>query len=139
MSHTTTRQTELKDLPTLKKAIARIPGASYMGIGTGRTYSGTTKRGHQVQLPGWNYPVTIDTVTGEAVYDNYGGHWGSEEQLDKLNQGYAVEAARTQAEAENCACEEIKLDDGSIKLIIPLGGGYETTEGSGEGGSGYAV
>lgn len=137
MSHVTTRKSCIKDLPTLQKAIARIPGAQYMGVGTGRTYSSQSK-GWLVQLPGWNYPVTIDPKTGQCSYDNYGGRWGDEKHLDALNQGYAVEAAKAQAELSGHDCEEIKLEDGGIKLVIPLGGGYEVA-GGGETEGGYGV
>jgi hypothetical protein len=126
----------MKDVETLKKAVARIPGAEYQGIGKANRYGGQSSTGHLVKLPGWNYPVTVDLTTGECAYDNYGGHWGKEEVLDKLNQGYAVEAAKAKATEENRECEEIILEDGGIKLVISLGGGgYGTGEaGAQEGG-----
>lgn len=136
MSHTTTRKTAIKDVDTLKKAVARIPGAKYLGLGQGNAFSGRGAHGHQVQLPGWRYPVTIDAQTGVASFDNYSGHWGDEALLDKLKQGYAVEAARSQAAVENREMEEMQLNDGSIKCVIPLGGGGYETEGSSGGGSG---
>lgn len=135
MSHITKRKTAIKDVETLKKAIARTPGAEYQGLGRGRSYSGT-QEGHIVKLPGWNYPVTFNPVTGEASYDNYGGRWGKEEELDKLNQNYAVEAAKAQAEVDGHTCEEMQLADGSIKLTIPLGGGGYEVEGGAGGSSG---
>ena len=140
MSHTTRRKSAIKDVDILKKAVARIPGAEYQGIGRANRYGGQANQGHMVKLPGWNYPVTIDLATGECTFDNYGGHWGKDEQLDKLNQGYAVEAAKAKAEEENRECEEIKLDDGGIKLVISLGGGgYGTDAGAGEQSGGWGV
>lgn len=136
MSHTTRRKSAIKSLDGLKKACDRVPGAKYLGHGEARTYSGT-HTGHRVQLPGWRYPVTVDTNTGEVTFDNYGGSWGSETELDKLKQAYGVEAAKAQAMEEGREFEEIKLDDGSIKCIIPLGGGgYETDPGAGGGQEG---
>ena len=42
-----------------------------------------------VTLPGWTYPVVIDTASGDVRYDNFGGAWGSQHQLDRLMQAYA--------------------------------------------------
>lgn len=125
MSHTTRRKSEIKDADALKKAVKRIPGASYLGIGKGKgSVRGT---GHQVQLPEWHYPVTINQETGECTFDNYGGRWGDEKHLDSLKQGYAVEAAKAMAEARDLDFEETQLADGSIKCVIPLGGDYEVS------------
>jgi hypothetical protein len=139
MSHTTRRKSAIKDPEILKKACTRIPGAQYLGIGRGKGSVGG-KSGHQVQLPDWHYPVTVDCTTGECTFDNYGGRWGKESELDKLKQGYGVEAAKAKATADgHTEMEELTLDDGSIKVIIPLGGGgYEVDEGGG-GGDGWGV
>lgn len=139
MSHTTKRKSAIKDVDILKKAIERIPGAEYQGVGRAQRYGGQATSGHIVKLPGWNYPVTVDLTTGECSYDNYGGHWGKEEVLDKLNQGYAVEAAKAKAEEENRECEEIKLDDGGIKLVISLGGGGYSAGGEAAEAGGWSV
>lgn len=130
MSHTTRRKTSMKNIDVLKKAVERIPGAQYLGIGASRT----AKNGAKVQLPGWNYPVSIDLVTGEASYDNYNGAWGDGKYLDQLAQGYGIEAAKSQAALEGRACEEVAMADGSVKCIISLGGGYETEGGGGKSG-----
>ena len=37
-----------------------------------------------VQLPGWHYPVVVDTLSGTMQYDNYAGHWGDQQELDSL-------------------------------------------------------
>ena len=42
--------------------------------GTVQLYSGEAT-GLIVQLPGWEYPAVIDTLTGTVRYDNYGGAW----------------------------------------------------------------
>ena len=139
MSHTTKRKSAMKDVETLKKAVARIPGAEYQGVGRAPRFAGQANSGHMVKLPGWNYPVTVDLTTGECTYDNYNGHWGNEEVLDKLNQGYAVEAAKAKAEEENREFEEIRLDDGGIKLVISLGGGYGTDDSGGQQAGGWGV
>ena len=64
----------------------------------------------------------FDTETGQARFDNYGGRWGEQEQLDRFLQIYAVEAARIQARRQGHSVTEQPLADGSIKLTITVGG-----------------
>lgn len=131
----------MKNADILKKAVERIPGAEYQGVGRANRWSGNAEAGHMVKLPGWVHPVTIDLKTGECTFDNYNGHWGKNEHLDALNQGYAVEAAKSVAEAEHREMEEIKLDSGEIKLVVSLGGGgYGTApDGGGATEGGYST
>lgn len=81
-----------------------------------KLYGSQMAVGLAIELPGWQHPVVIDTQTGECRYDNFNGSWGAQEQLDKLIQRYAVEAARNDATARGLGCVEEALEDGSIKL-----------------------
>jgi hypothetical protein len=76
-----------------------------------------------VQLPGWHYPVVVDTGSGEVRFDNYNGAWGSQSELDKLLQAYAVEKTRVEARRQGHTLTEQRLTDGSIKLTIQVGAG----------------
>jgi len=138
VSHITKRKSSMKNEETIKKAVARIKGASYEGLGSTRTYNNGSIRGHLVQLPGWKYKLAIDPATGECVFDNYNGSWGKDEHLDALKQGYAVEAAKAKAEEEGHEFIEEMQENGSIKCVIPLGGGGYEMGGDG-GGDGYDV
>jgi len=89
-------------------------------------------------LPGWKYPAVFDLKTGECQFDNYEGSWGQESHLDSLKQGYAIEAAKAKAEADGCEVEEMLLEDGSVKLTIPIGGGGFDVGGGGDA-SGFDV
>ncbi|MHB1425763.1 MAG: DUF1257 domain-containing protein, partial [Gemmataceae bacterium] len=71
-----------------------------------------------VQLPGWQYPIVIDTISGVVHYDNFEGHWGSQEQLDRFLQRYAVEKAKLESHKKGYTVSEQTLQDGSIKLNI---------------------
>jgi hypothetical protein len=42
--------------------------------GTVKLFSGEAE-GLIVQLPGWEFPLAIDTLTGAIRYDNFEGHW----------------------------------------------------------------
>jgi hypothetical protein len=126
----------MKNAEAIKKACDRMPEAKFLGI----KQDARAGSGIQVKFDSWHYPVTINTQTGECKFDNYNGRWGSEKLLDQLKQGYGVEAARMQAESENREMEEMRLDDGSIKCVIPLGGeGFEFSDEGGGGGSGWDV
>jgi hypothetical protein len=66
--------------------------------------------------------VVCDTTTGQVRYDNYGGHWGEQSQLNRLLQAYSVEKARLEARRRGHTVTEQSLSDGSIKLTIQVGG-----------------
>jgi hypothetical protein len=76
-----------------------------------------------VELPGWNYPVVFDTTTAEARYDNYGGQWGEQKELDRFMQAYAVEKAKIEARKQGHSVTEQTLANGSIKLRVQVAGG----------------
>jgi len=137
VSHITRRKSAIKSVDILKKACKRVPGAEYLGRVD--KVRGLPHGGHQFKLKGWTHPVAIDINTGELAFDNYAGRWGEEAELDKVRQGYGVEAAKAQAEVEGHEFEEEKLTDGSIKCTIGLGGdGGYGNEGGGDT-SGWGV
>ncbi len=119
MSHIVTIQTEIRDPLALAAACRRL-GLEQPTEGTATLFSGQAK-GHIVKLPGWSYPVVIDTERRTVRYDNYGGRWGQQQQLDRLMQAYAVEKARLEARRAGHDVQEQKLVDGSIKLTIHVG------------------
>lgn len=71
-----------------------------------------------LQLPGWQYPLVIDTTTGEVRYDNFGGHWGDEAYLHRFLQAYAIEKVRLESRKKGLTVTEQQLQDGSVKLQI---------------------
>jgi hypothetical protein len=121
MSHIVQIQTEVRDAVAARAACNRlnlpppITGAFNLfaekvaGIG--------------VQLPGWKYPVVCQLDSGQVKFDNYGGHWGSQQALDRFLQAYAVEKARIEARKKGYSIIEQPLADGSIKLTVQVTGG----------------
>ena len=95
MSHIVTIQTKVRDPAAVAAACQRL-GLAAPVQGTARLYS-SEATGLLVQLPGWQYPVVIDPTTGEVRYDNFGGRWGEQSQLDRFLQLYAVEKTRLEA------------------------------------------
>jgi hypothetical protein len=120
VSHIVEIRTEIRD-PAAVAAACRRLGLPEPLSGTATLYSGEA-RGLLVKLPGWQYPVVCDTTTGTLRYDNYGGSWGDQEQLDRLLQAYAVERAKLEARKKGHTVTETPLADGSIRLSIQVGG-----------------
>jgi hypothetical protein len=75
-----------------------------------------------VRLPGWRYPLVCRLAGGELCYDNYGGAWGEQCQLDRFLQAYAVEKTRREARRQGYGVTERLLADGAIKLTVHVGG-----------------
>ncbi len=68
--------------------------------------------------PTGSYPVVCDTKTGQVHFDNYGGRWGEQRELDRFLQAYAVEKARIEARKLGHNVSEAQQTDGSIVLTI---------------------
>ena len=80
-----------------------------------------------IELPHWKYPVVATSdkagkLTGQLRYDNYNGRWGSQEFLDQFLQIYAVEKAKIEARKKGHSIIVQRLDNGSIKLTVNVGG-----------------
>lgn len=116
MSHIVTIATKVYDSVALTAACRRL-GLAEPVRGNVRLFSGDAT-GLSVNLPGWRYPVVVDTADGSIKYDNYEGRWGDPEKLGLLLQGYAVEKATTEARKKGYCVTEQALQDGSIVVRI---------------------
>jgi hypothetical protein len=120
VSHIVEIKTEVRDVAAVRAACQRLK-LEPPTHGTTELFSGEAT-GTIVKLPGWKYPAVFDMETGEAKYDNYGGRWGEQQQLDKFLQAYAVEKCRLEARRKGHSVIESQLTDGSVKLTINVGG-----------------
>jgi len=120
LSHIVEIKTEVRDEAAVKAAYVRlqIPTPEHKTV---RLFNATAT-GLCVQLPGWNYPVVANLQTGQLQYDNYNGHWGRQEELNRFLQAYAVEKAKIEGRKKGHTCSETRLEDGSIKVTIRVGG-----------------
>ena len=120
MSHIVQIQTEIRSEPAVQAACKRLhlPPAKR---GTFELYD-STETGLGIELPKWRYPVVANTETGQIRFDNYGQRWGDQKYLDRLLQRYAVEAATIAARKQGHSVVESRLDDGSVKLTVGIGG-----------------
>jgi len=122
MSHIVTIKTRVTDPAALAAACRRL-GLAEPLQGTAELFAGQQATGLIVKLPGWHYPAVVEPATGEVRFDTYNGAWGSEAELHRLLQGYAVEKARAEARRAGHTLTEQRLTDGSIKLTIGVGNG----------------
>jgi hypothetical protein len=116
MSHLVRIRTKLYDPGAVVAACARLHLAAPVQ-GTVQLFSAEAT-GLIVQLPGWQYPVVIDTSSGTVHFDNFNGAWGEPKELDRLLQAYAVEKAKIEVRKQGATVRETLLQDGSIKLQI---------------------
>jgi len=96
VSHIVTVATMIKDERAVQRAcqVLKLEPAKH---GTFTVFSRQVE-GLGWKLPGWNYPVVADLATGQLQFDNYKGAWGKQEELDKFQQRYALEAAKAAAD-----------------------------------------
>jgi len=121
LSHVVSIETHLRDRTAIDAACRRLhlaaPKHEKVAL-----YSGEVT-GLAVRLPDWQYPVVIDTASGQVQYDNFEGRWGEQKHLDALLQMYAVEKAKIESRRRGHVCTEQRLADGSIKLSVQVEGG----------------
>lgn len=114
MSHIVTIKTEIRDPVAIAAACQRLqlPAPVHRTV---RLFSAEAT-GLAVELPGWRYPVVCQTETGNIRYDNFEGRWGSDAELHKFKQMYAVELTKLQMRRQGqTPCEEM-LADGWIRV-----------------------
>jgi hypothetical protein len=121
MSHIVTIETKIHDPVAVAAACSRLNLAAPVH-GKARLFADDEAEGLLIPLPGWRFPAVIDIVTGVVRYDNFGGAWGEQAQLDKFVQAYAVEKCRLEARKKGYSVSEQALQDGSVKLQILEGG-----------------
>ena len=120
MSHIVRIQTEVRDGAAVFAACRRRQLAEPVA-GKHLLFSGEVE-GLAVRLRDWTYPAVCQLETGEVQYDNFGGRWGEQRELDQFMQAYAVEKARIEARKRGHTVTEQSLTDGSIKLTVQIGG-----------------
>jgi hypothetical protein len=120
LSHIVEIKTEIRDEAAVKAACARlqIPTPEHKTV---RLFNATAT-GLCIQLPGWSYPVVANLTTGQLQYDNYQGHWGEQARLNTFLQAYAVEKAKIEARKKGHSVSEARLQDGSIRVTVRVGG-----------------
>jgi hypothetical protein len=120
VSHIVEIKTEIRDEQAVRAACTRLQLAA-PETKTVKLFTAAAT-GLCVKLPGWNYPVVCNLETGALQYDNYNGHWGEQKELHRFLQAYAVEKAKIEARKKGHRVTETRLEDGSIKVTVKVGG-----------------
>jgi hypothetical protein len=120
MSHLVTIKSEISDVAAVRAACARLKLESPVE-GEHIVYQRKV-RGLGVKLSGWTFPVVCHTESGAVDYDNYNGAWGSEGELNKFKQAYAVEKAKIEARKAGHLVTETAMPSGKIKLTLSVMG-----------------
>ena len=120
LSHVVEIKTEVRDEQAVRAACVRLQLAppEHKTV----TLFSATAAGLCLQLPGWQYPVVCNLQSGSVQYDNYNGAWGKQAELNRFLQGYAVEKAKIEARKKGHTCSETRLEDGSIRVTVKVGG-----------------
>jgi hypothetical protein len=120
LSHVVEIKTEIRDEQAVRAACVRLQ-LTPPEHKTVRLFSATAT-GLCLQLPGWQYPVVCNLQSGAVQYDNYNGAWGDQSRLNQFLQGYAVEKAKIEARKKGHSVSETRLQDGSIRVTVRVGG-----------------
>lgn len=120
MSHIVTVRTKVTSEHALREACRRLslPPPRH---GEFQLFDGVVT-GWGVELPKWRYPAVFDLATGAVKFDDFGGQWGEQCELDRLMQSYAVSAATLEARRQGYSVTESTLSDGSIRLLVQVEG-----------------
>ena len=121
MSHIVEIKTQVHSAEAIQAACRRLSLPPPVG-GVTQLFSGSVS-GLAVQLPGWKYPAVCQLDSGRVQFDNYGGAWGEQRELDRFLQAYACEKAKIEARRRGHTVIEQPLAEGSIKLTIQVTGG----------------
>lgn len=119
MSHVVTIKTEIRDAVALNAACLRLKLEPPI-CETVQLFS-SEATGHAVRLPEWRFPVVCDLTNGQIEFDNFGGRWGDQQQLDALVQKYTIEKTKLEARRAGHTVTEQELQNGSVKLTISVG------------------
>ena len=122
MSHIVTIETRVRDVTAAVASCRRLelPEPAH---GRFELFS-SVQTGLGIELPEWRYPVVCDTDSGQLHYDNFNGRWGDRLHLDRFLQIYAVEKSKIEARRQGHSVTEQQLNNGSIKLVVQVGGAH---------------
>lgn len=113
MSHT------IKNSQIRLEAAAVIKAAKHLGYfvsqGTQRMFDGAKHTGVIVKLPGWDYPLVVES-DGTMVYDNYKGNWGSTAELEK----FTVHALAAMTEGVVDWPQMVKAENGKVMWEVEV-------------------
>lgn len=120
MSHIVTIQTQVRSFDGISAACRRLD-LPEPTLGEAKLFT-SKATGVIVKLPEWRFPVVFDLDASTIQFDNYKGTWGKQDHLDRFLQAYSIETAKLEARKKGYSVTETSLKDGSVKLVVHVGG-----------------
>lgn len=118
MSHIVTIQTKVRDVEAIRFACRRLSLCDPYH-GTAKLYT-SQATGWIINFPTWQYPVVCEVESGNLLYDNFEGRWGSITDVHRFLQAYAVEKTKLEARKAGHTAYELPLEDGSVRVTVQL-------------------
>ena len=123
MSHTVTLKLQLSDPKCLTLASRALNLEHRQGPHSVKLFTSDTNVDFSVKLPGWRYPVGINTQSGEVSLDNYNGHWGDMKELHRLSQEYALQVAEQESSVQDLlfrgwSATRVQQPNGVVQLVL---------------------
>lgn len=116
MSETASIDLQIKDEAAARAAAAEL-GLPALERGVADLFSTYQHSGLILKLPGWRYPVILDTA-GKAHFDTYHGKWGNEAELKRFQQHYGFHAAKALALRQGHTVTRKVKADGTLQLVV---------------------
>ena len=104
MSHIVTIETEVRDAAAVQAACERLKLPAPVAWAPQALQRNGPRPGRAASR--LEYPAVCNLTTGKIEFDNYGGRWGDQEELDRFLQAYAVEKAKIEARRKGYSVTE---------------------------------
>ncbi|HXH83487.1 MAG TPA: DUF1257 domain-containing protein [Candidatus Tectomicrobia bacterium] len=115
MSHTATVQVQFRDRDALADACRELGFALEHGSVT--FYDQQTYSGDVIHLPGWQYPIVVETPETVRM-DHYEGRWGDIAQFHRLKRTYAVHASIRAVQRTGRRVLQRIEQNGHVQLVV---------------------
>lgn len=117
MSHIASVKVKIKDMQALEAVCRELSIPAEIKTQQVSMYSGQIAAVATLRLPGWTYPVVVQ-ADGSVKYDNYGGRWGKQDQLNRVLRRYSERVAVSQARRMGMTVRRHEQNDGSVVLRL---------------------
>ena len=115
MSHTASVQVHFRDREALAEACSELGFPLEHGSVT--FYDEKTYSGDVIQLPGWQYPIVVETPETVRM-DHFDGRWGDMAHFSRLKHSYAVHASIRAVERTGRRVLQRIEQNGHVQLVV---------------------
>lgn len=115
MSHTASVQVHFRDPEALADACREL--GFPLGHGSVTFYDTQTYCGDLIHLPGWQYPIVVETPETVRM-DHYEGRWGDIAHFYRLKHNYAVHASIRAVQRTGRRVLQRIEQNGHVQLVV---------------------